>query len=207
MRKRNTIWRNDLSFVFGRARQERCPSSATLQPTGSGHYAVTPAGFSGLGPVRRHVSPRMCAMSPHFAAAARRASLALSFCAACSSTEVTDSGGAIAVAVQNDGSVAFTDLRIRTSEEDSLPRIATLNAGQYVGPYHVRALHSAPLVQATVQGRAVIAHPVEGFAGFNPALPQGAYLVRLRVTDGILDVRVAPMPVTASSAAAASPMR
>jgi hypothetical protein len=134
-----------------------------------------------------------------FVVTARRALFALAFCAACSSTEVTDSSGATAVAVQNDGSVAFTDVRILTSEEDSLPRIATLTAGQYVGPFQVHALHSAPLVQAMAQGRAMIAHPVEGFSGFNPPLPQGAYVVRLRVTDGILDVRVEPMPVTALS--------
>lgn len=134
-------------------------------------------------------------MPSHHVVTAHRALLALVLAAACSSTDPTDTAsGATAVAVQNDGIVAFADLRITTSERDSLPRIATLNAGQYSGPYQVGVLHSAPLVQATAQGRAMIAHPVEGFSGFNPPLPTGAYVVKLRVTDGILDVRVEPRP-------------
>lgn len=97
------------------------------------------------------------------------------------------------VTLVNDGAVAFSNVRVYTSERDSLPLLASLTPGGRSGPYAVRAMHTNPYITLTSQGRTVTAHPIEGFSGFNPALPAGPYLVRVRLTlDGMLDVRVVP---------------
>lgn len=137
-------------------------------------------------------------MGYHIATLTRRSFAVLAFgVLACSAGDVeltVPSPSSASVRVTNDGTAAMSELRVLTSDRDSIPLIATLNAGQTLGPFQVSALHSAPYVQATVQGRELMSHPVEGFSGFNPALAAGAYVVRLRVADGILDVRVAPGP-------------
>jgi hypothetical protein len=86
----------------------------------------------------------------------------------------------ISVVVMNDGSVALTNVRVYTSEHDSLPIITSLNPGQSTTATSVHAAHTNPLVRATVNGQAIVAHPVEGFSGWNAALAPGAYVLRLR---------------------------
>jgi len=100
--------------------------------------------------------------------------------------------GATTVTIVNDGAVALTQLRVLTSDVDSVPRIDALAPGKASGPYAVSSVHEAPLVESVVQGRTLIARPVEGFTGFNPARAAGAYVVRVRPTSdlGMLDVRV-----------------
>jgi hypothetical protein len=96
------------------------------------------------------------------------------------------------VRIINDGTVAFTGLRVQTSDKDILPLIATLNPGQSSTAYAVATMHSYPFIVATARGREVSAHPVEGFSGFNSLLAPGAHLLRVRLADdGVtLDVRV-----------------
>lgn len=95
------------------------------------------------------------------------------------------------VTLLNDGATTLTNVRVVTSEKDSVPLAMTLAPGQRLGPYRVAALHTNPYVAALLQGRSVVSHPVEGFSGFNPRLASGAYVVRLRTTtEGMLDVRV-----------------
>ena len=97
------------------------------------------------------------------------------------------------VTLMNDGSVALQNVRVLTSANDVLV-LATLNPGQTAGPYPISVMHSSPSAQATAQGRLVAAIPVEGFDGFNPPRPAGAYVIRLRVGSepGFLDIRVSP---------------
>jgi len=96
------------------------------------------------------------------------------------------------VVLLNDGAVVLTDIRILTSDKDSLPVVAALSPGRTVGPYAVSVLHTNPFVVAKIQGRSVVAHPIEGFSGFNPPRAPGAYVISLRAASELtaLDVRV-----------------
>ena len=98
------------------------------------------------------------------------------------------------VSIVNDGAVAMSNTRVTTSERDVLPAIATLAPGATVGPYAVAVMHSYPMVQVVVSGRELIAHPVEGFTGFNPPRAPGSYVIRVRPGSepGILDIRITP---------------
>jgi hypothetical protein len=77
------------------------------------------------------------------------------------------------VSIMNDGTVPPTDVKVSTSERDVLPVVATINPGQTVGPFPVSAMHTDPMIQATVQGRTIVLHPAEGFPGFNPPRAAG----------------------------------
>jgi hypothetical protein len=97
------------------------------------------------------------------------------------------------LSIVNDGSVVLTDVRVLTSERDSVS-IATLQPGETKGPYGISVMHTNPLVSMKAQGRAMLLHPVEGFSGFNPARPAGAYTVKLRTTSdpNQIDLRITP---------------
>ena len=105
-----------------------------------------------------------------------------------------DDPSASTVYVTNDGPVALVNVKVRTSEADALPVVSTLAPGATAGPYGVSVMHSYPLVEVTMQGRTVIANPVEGFAGFNPPRAAGAWEIRMRPASesNTLDIRVAP---------------
>jgi len=104
--------------------------------------------------------------------------------------------GAIAITVLNDGNVALSNLRILTSESDSIPLIGSLTPGQRSAEYRVNEAHDYPLIRATVRGQSVIAHPVEGFTGWNPELPDGKYVLQVRFneTHQMLEPRMVPVP-------------
>lgn len=95
--------------------------------------------------------------------------------------------------VVNDGAVALTDVKLLTSERDSVV-FATLLPGESKGPYGISVMHESPLVMFKAQGRALLLHPVEGFSGFNPARPAGAYTVRIRPGSepNQIDLRITP---------------
>ena len=107
---------------------------------------------------------------------------------------LVDDPSASAVYVTNDGPVAMANVKVRTSDADLLPVVASLAPGATAGPYAVSVMHSYPLVEVTMQGRTVIANPVEGFAGFNPPREAGAWVIRIRPASesNTLDIRVAP---------------
>lgn len=130
---------------------------------------------------------------------ARRAALAavatlLSLACADPTTELsgapTVTGTGSTVRLLNDGAVTLTRVRVRTSERDSLPEVATLAPGQTSAAYTVGEIRSAPLVESVAAGLPLVALPIEGFSGFNPALERGAYVVRVRLAGELLDVRV-----------------
>lgn len=100
--------------------------------------------------------------------------------------------GATRITVVNDGGVAISNMRIQTSESDSLPLISVLGPGQRSAEFRVNEAHDFPLIRATVRGQAIVAHPVEGFTGWNPQLPDGAYVLTLRFneTHKILEPRM-----------------
>jgi hypothetical protein len=97
------------------------------------------------------------------------------------------------LSVVNDGPVVLTDVRVLTSEKDSVV-IATLQPGETKGPYGISVMHESPLVRMTARGRVMLLHPVEGFSGFNPARPAGAYTVKLRPGSdpNQIDLRISP---------------
>ena len=97
------------------------------------------------------------------------------------------------VSVVNDGPVVLTDVKVLTSEKDSVV-IATLQPGETKGPYGISVMHTNPLVSMKAQGRAMLLNPVEGFSGFNPPRPAGAYTVKLRTTSdpNWIDLRITP---------------
>jgi hypothetical protein len=140
---------------------------------------------------------------PNFARSTSRGLLCLAALAALACADSTAAGpnaslindpSASTVSIMNDGTVPLTNVKVTTSETDVLSVVATINPGQTVGPFPVSAMHTDPMVQATVQGRTIILHPVEGFSGFNPPRAAGAYVIRLRPGSepNTLDLRVTP---------------
>lgn len=109
-------------------------------------------------------------------------------------TLLIDDPSASVVSIMNDGAVPLGNVKVRTSETDVLPTVGTIAPGQTAGPFAVSVMHTDPMVEVTIQGRAVLAHPVEGFTGFNPRRAQGAYVIRLRpgTEPNTLDIRVTP---------------
>lgn len=97
------------------------------------------------------------------------------------------------LSVVNDGSVVLTDVKVLTSDRDSVT-IASMQPGESKGPYGITVMHTNPLVRMKAQGRALLLHPVEGFSGFNPTRPAGAYTVKLRTTSNPdqIDLRITP---------------
>lgn len=96
--------------------------------------------------------------------------------------------------VVNDGSVMLTDVKLLTSERDSVV-FATLLPGESKGPYGIAVMHESPLVTFKAQGRTLLLNPVEGFAGgFNPPRPAGAYTVKIRpaAQPNQIDLRITP---------------
>ena len=103
--------------------------------------------------------------------------------------------GEFQVRVSNVGDVELRDVAVYVSESDSV-RLATLPTGTTSAYRSATETHENPLVRATVGGRELVAHPVEGFVpGWNRVLDPGRYTVTIAALSGegggrVLDVRV-----------------
>ncbi len=99
------------------------------------------------------------------------------------------------VRVSNVGDVELRDVAVYVSESDSV-RLPVLSTGTTSEDRSARETHENPLVRATAAGRALVAHPVEGFVpGWNRVLEPGRYTVTIAAVPGegagrVLDVRV-----------------
>ena len=117
-------------------------------------------------------------------------------CGAHTTTEVLrqESSGPVSVRVRNAGTTTLTDVSVLVAENASPITLSELRPGQ-VTDYVARAeAHENPLVTAKANGFDYVSHPVEGFAGFNPALADGRYTFSLEtiVVEGykVLYVKV-----------------
>ena len=124
-----------------------------------------------------------------------RLALAALAVAGCGTDPVATPGaGDYQVRVGNAGDVALRDLVVYVSASDSL-RLGDLARGTTSDYRAARASHEYPIVRATVDGRSLVAHPVEGFVpGFNRVLEPGRYTYTVAVVTSegsqLLDVRV-----------------
>ena len=97
------------------------------------------------------------------------------------------------VRVVNDGATALLDLHVVTGEDVPAITRSSLTGGASTPPVRVRVVHEFPFVRAVAGTQDLLLHPVEGFSGFNPPLPPGDYVIRLRYSGGAqLDMRVVP---------------
>ena len=103
--------------------------------------------------------------------------------------------GDFQVRVSNVGDVELRDVAVYVSESDSV-RLAVLARGATSDYRAAAETHENPFVRATVSGRELVAHPVEGFVpGWNRVLEPGRYTVTIAAVPGegggqLLDVRV-----------------
>jgi hypothetical protein len=119
--------------------------------------------------------------------------------AACGADSTTDAlrqedSGPVSVRLRNAGTTTLTNVSVLVAENTSPITLGELRPGQTTD-YVARAqAHENPLVTAKADGFDYASQPVEGFAGFNPALADGRYTVRLEtiVVEGykVLYVRV-----------------
>jgi hypothetical protein len=114
----------------------------------------------------------------------------------CGTTTPEPTGdGDFLVRVSNVGDVELRDVAVYVSESDSV-RLAVLARGASSEYRPATETHENPLVRATVAGRELVAHPVEGFVpGWNRVLEPGRYTVTIAAVPGegggrLLDVRV-----------------
>ena len=89
-------------------------------------------------------------------------------------------GRAYSVRLHNDGPVTLASVRVTTGQDVPPLTIASLAPGATSGAAEVPILHEHPIVAATVNGRAALYQPVEGFAGFNAQVAPGSYVIRMR---------------------------
>lgn len=115
----------------------------------------------------------------------------------CAGRDIAEPGvnGAYQLRVVNAGSLELRDVMILTSERDTL-RITAMSPGASALFSRIGAVHTDPLIRATLSGHVVELVPIEGFTGFNPKLPAGAYIMTLRAEpDGSalsVDLRSSP---------------
>lgn len=97
------------------------------------------------------------------------------------------------VQLRNDGAVTLRNVRVTTGPNVPPLTIAELPPGASSGQANVALLHEHPIVSATAAGHVLLAHPVEGFEGFNAQVAPGAYVIQLRYVAEYqaLDVTVA----------------
>jgi hypothetical protein len=122
--------------------------------------------------------------------------VALAACGADTVTETAlDQEGAVQLRLSNTGAVTMTTVSVLVAENAAPITADELRPGQTLSRVGRTTAHQNPLVTAKVDGQTLVSHPVEGFAGFNPALADGSYTVKLEVVPGEnggrrLDVRV-----------------
>jgi hypothetical protein len=123
--------------------------------------------------------------------------------AACSADTVTETAlnqeGNVQLRLSNTGSMTMTAVSVLVAENAAPITVAELRPGQTLARVGRTVAHENPYVTAKADGESLVSHPVEGFAGFNPALADGSYTVRLEVVPGEnggrrLDVRVVRDP-------------
>ena len=124
-----------------------------------------------------------------FFARARLAAAVLGLVAAvgCSAADVTtasdqlekSSTGSVELRLRNAGSATLTNISVLVAENAPLITSKELRAGQTTA-YVARAkAHENPLVTLKADGHDYMSHPIEGFAGFNPALADGRYTISM----------------------------
>jgi hypothetical protein len=90
-----------------------------------------------------------------------------------------ENSGPVSVRVRNAGTATLTSVSVLVAENTSAITLSELRPGQTTD-YVARAqAHENPFVTAKANGFDYVSHPVEGFAGFNPALADGRYTVSL----------------------------
>lgn len=90
------------------------------------------------------------------------------------------SGDSYSVEIVNAGSTTLHAVSIVTGENAPPVTVSQLAGGQRTAAHRIGILHENPFVSATVAGQRRTYHPVEGFAGFNPRLEPGRYVITLR---------------------------
>ena len=93
-------------------------------------------------------------------------------------------GDRYSVEIVNTGTETLQSVAITTGENQPPLEVARLAAGQRTAERAIGVLHTNPMVVATVVGKRREYHPVEGFTGFNPALPPGHYVITLKWNAG-----------------------
>lgn len=88
--------------------------------------------------------------------------------------------GTSKVQLYNAGPVALQQLSVTTGQNVPPITKAVLAPGELSAIAQVSVVHELPLVTATVEGRKLTSHPIEGFSGYNAQLPRGSYVIRLR---------------------------
>lgn len=129
-----------------------------------------------------HTASRLRAASTRSVAAVLIAASAL--LAGCeSATEVETPALTTFVRVLNSASVDITNIEVLTAADATPIKLGKLSAGETSAETAVTAVHDFPVVTATVNGKSVTLHPVEGFSGFNPKRAPGRYTLVLKYTE------------------------
>ena len=108
--------------------------------------------------------------------------LSLAIAAACKESTITTPTGEYSVRVFNGSPVAVSNVRVQVSDRDEFT-VSRLDHGDMSERYTVSSLHTNPAVALLVDGATLAAIPIEGFSGFNPALPPGAYVIIVSVVN------------------------
>ncbi len=97
--------------------------------------------------------------------------------------------GGTHVRVFNDSPYTLTNVRIDVSEDEHFT-IASLEHGDLSADQGLHEMHETPAVTATANGKTFVANPVEGFAGFNPKLSPGSYVISIHIGGAPLSMTV-----------------
>src|SRR5689334_3718482 len=100
--------------------------------------------------------------------------------AGCGGSTEPASPGDIHVHVFNDSPYTLTNVRVDVSDDEHFT-IASLAHGDMSADQLVHAMHEIPAVTATANGQTFVSSNIEGFAGFNPTLVPGLYIVTIHV--------------------------
>ena len=94
---------------------------------------------------------------------------------------INEPTGDYVVWVFNDSPVAVSNVRVAVSDQDEFT-ISHLDRGGASDRYVVHVIHTDPAVTLTVGGETLASTPTEGFAGFNPPVAPGKYVITVSVS-------------------------
>jgi hypothetical protein len=98
---------------------------------------------------------------------------------AATATLEQSSAGPISLRILNTGAATLTNVSILVAENASPITVSELRPGQATEYVTRPKAHENPLVTLKADGRDYTSNPIEGFAGFNPALADGQYTIRI----------------------------
>jgi hypothetical protein len=94
---------------------------------------------------------------------------------------LADTGsGPVSLRVRNTGALTFTNVSIVVAEGATPITLSELRPGQTTDYVARPRAHENPLVTLKIDGKEFTSNPVEGFAGFNPALADGRYTITMQ---------------------------